>query len=962
MKRQIELYVREGNGNTGDYARVDLFDFEDINYTTRISDIRNIAKVLTDFTHSFTIPASKNNNLIFKHYNKFDILNGFDGRYKRDAIIKINGVDFRRGQISLNKTNSKKGNLYSYSLTFYGKVVSLNQLFGNDELESLYGVGTCLDDFNHELDGDYVSKGFGEGYQYDENNNSLDRAFSSLNFDYCFPFISADDYHYYDSNDGPSPKEGSNLSRNIHPSSTYNASIEQYTGVRAFALKPAIRVKWLIKAIEQKYNIQFSNDFFNNSSNEEFDKLFLWMNREKGRIDEQVGESVTQFGLDDFTYVSSNPTSLGDVVVNGNQLAPTGSAVDDYRYLIDFTITPSNNDGLYSWSAKDALTNNGFGGNNNVTGTQTVTCVYQNNGNVAPQIEVRTNGGITGAVFSNLEIRRERFEYDGNSGGGFQYQWEPAGVVSYTFDNPSVTFSEGINIGRNLPKMKITSFLQTLFKMFNLTAYFEYTSDEIVVDTMDSFYEDGSAYDISAMVDFDKQETMKALLYNKIEFKYKGDKTFAKSNSDDITNDDFGDELVDHNSTAVDSPLAFDGNKDYKVELPLEKMMYERQTDQADETVVTDVQWGWMANNEQSPVKGMPLFFYAFKKSSGTQIKFSLVDGGSSVNKTQYILPSNCLDLEDSTTQSLNWGSEFNEYDGVELTESLFKTYYQKYISDIYNVQTRLFKTSAILDTDMILNLRPNDSLIINNRSYRINKWQTNLTTGKTEFELINNINNAIITTSSSSGGGGSTSNPTIAITSSDVASGATTFDSTVTMVFTISEYTATFTIGDITATNGTMSNFSNVGGNVYEADFTATGDGSCSVQVNAGTFTNATGDSNTASNVYSWTKSTNTATGPTQTLTSFTVTDGGSTTSSSVVITMTPSEAVNPLTFTTSDIGVTNGVVSNLTNPIGDVWSYTITPIAAGLVTTFIAANRWNGATSGDGCQASNTFTFTKI
>ena len=136
MKRQIELYVREGNENTGEYARVDLFDFEDINYTTRVTDIRQIAKVLTDFTHSFTVPASKNNNLIFKHYNNFAILDGFDARYKRDAIIKINGVDFRRGQVSLSKTNSQKGNLYSYSLTFYGKVVSLKQLFGNDELES----------------------------------------------------------------------------------------------------------------------------------------------------------------------------------------------------------------------------------------------------------------------------------------------------------------------------------------------------------------------------------------------------------------------------------------------------------------------------------------------------------------------------------------------------------------------------------------------------------------------------------------------------------------------------------------------------------------------------------------------------------------------------------------------------------------------------------------------------------
>lgn len=742
MKRNVELYVRQGD-NDGDFARIDLFDFEDINYTTRVADIREIAKVLTDFTHSFTVPASKANNLVFKHYDNFTILDGFDARYKRDAIIKVNGVDYRRGQISLNKTNSQKGSLYSYSLTFYGKVVSLKQLFGDDELESLYGVGTCLDDFNHLLDGDYVSKGLGDGYNYDENTGSISRNFnSSHSGDYCFPLISADDYHYYDSGDGLSPR-GSTLSRNIHPSATYNASINQFTGIRAFALKPAIKVKWIIKAIEQKYNITFSNDFFNNNSISEIEDLMLWMNREKGRIDEQVGESVTQFGLTDFTFDSSTPSSLGSFVVNGNQLEPTGYFIGAHRYIITFDITPDNSNGLYSWSAKDALTNTSYGGSENVSGTHTATCTFDNNGAVVPQIEVRTNGGISSATFSNLEIRREEFTYDGNS-GGYPYQWEDDGLNNFTFNNPNITFSAGINIGRNLPKMKVSSFLQTLFKMFNLTAYFEYTSDEIVVDTMDNFYATGSSFDISDKVDYEKQETKKALLYNKIDFTYKGGDSFAKSASDDITNDDFGNESVDHNSTAVDSPLAFDGDKNYKVELPLEKVMYERMTDQDDETVVTDIQWGWMANSDGASIKGNPLFFYPHKVSGATQVRFSLVDGGSSVLKTQYIIPTNCVDVDDDSSQSLHFGSEFNEYTGNELPNSLFETYYKNYISDIYNIQSRLISVSAILDTNLILNLRPNDTLIINYKSFRINKWETNLTTGRTKFELINNINNLV--------------------------------------------------------------------------------------------------------------------------------------------------------------------------------------------------------------------------
>ena len=107
MKRQVELYI--SIGDSGQYTRADMFDFEDINYTTRIKDIRDIAKVLTDYSHSFTLPASSVNNKLFGHFDRFEVTGTFDARFKRDAIIKINGIDFRKGSISLNKANLKKG-------------------------------------------------------------------------------------------------------------------------------------------------------------------------------------------------------------------------------------------------------------------------------------------------------------------------------------------------------------------------------------------------------------------------------------------------------------------------------------------------------------------------------------------------------------------------------------------------------------------------------------------------------------------------------------------------------------------------------------------------------------------------------------------------------------------------------------------------------------------------------------
>ena len=69
--------------------RVDLFNDEIISLTQTIQNVKDIEKVFTDFSKSFTIPASKTNNKIFKHYYNTDITNGFDARKKVDARLEL---------------------------------------------------------------------------------------------------------------------------------------------------------------------------------------------------------------------------------------------------------------------------------------------------------------------------------------------------------------------------------------------------------------------------------------------------------------------------------------------------------------------------------------------------------------------------------------------------------------------------------------------------------------------------------------------------------------------------------------------------------------------------------------------------------------------------------------------------------------------------------------------------------
>ena len=766
MKRQVELYI--SRGDSGLYTRADMFDFEDINYTTRIKDIKDIAKVLTDYSHSFTLPASNVNNKLFGHFDRFDVTGQFDARFKRDAIIKINGIDFRKGQISLGKANLQKGSVYSYSVNFFGETVSLKQLIGDDKLDSLTGVGTHLDDFNHLIDGDYISKGYGEGYVYNSSLGTLNRAFSGSNFDYCFPFISASDYHYYDSNNGLSPRDNGNDSRNIHPNATYNASINQYTGVRALSLKPAIKIKWIVKSIEQKYNIEFSNDFFN-ETNQPYEKAFMWLNREKGTLDEQVGTSEIVLKLDDWTF-SSGDTSVGEAIAASAMLH--NSPRQDHRTR--FTVTPcdatgtTNNTGLWSFDAINAHNGKRDKQHINIQGPREIDCTWKSDGTKIPKFIISTTGGITHVKISQLRVTRILERSFPLSDVKDDSYWTYSGGST----TPQV-ISAGLNIARNLPDMGIMKFLSTLFKMFNLTAYFE---DGIIrVRTLDEFYDDGKYFDISKYVDYEKINVSKTLLYNKIDLIYEGQDTFALNQANAITGDQFGNERVDHNSEEIGSQLAFDGNSKYEVKLPLEKMMFERMTNQANDSEVTDIQWGWMVNKDSSAIKGKPLFFYANKVTGAEQHKFSYIDGGTSVTKTQLIVPSSQIDINDDDSQTNNWGSEYNEYSGQTVNNSLFETYYKNYISDIYDEQSRLFDFNAILPVNILLRIKPNDKFVINNKRYRINKFETNLTDGKTKLQLINEIGDGVVvetetddTTDTGSGDtgsgdtGGGTSNPTV--------------------------------------------------------------------------------------------------------------------------------------------------------------------------------------------------------
>jgi hypothetical protein len=142
MKRRIQVFI-EPVIDSGDYLQLELFNDEQIVVNSSVQNISDISKVFTDFSQSFTVPASTINNAIFKHFYQSDIgeINTagslVDHNKRRKAYIEIDLTPFRRGKISLEKSNLKNGQAESYTITFYGDIRALKDAFGEQKLSDL---------------------------------------------------------------------------------------------------------------------------------------------------------------------------------------------------------------------------------------------------------------------------------------------------------------------------------------------------------------------------------------------------------------------------------------------------------------------------------------------------------------------------------------------------------------------------------------------------------------------------------------------------------------------------------------------------------------------------------------------------------------------------------------------------------------------------------------------------------
>lgn len=716
--QQVQLFIKDADEQ---YQRIDLFKDETISLTQSIQNVKDIAKVFTDFTKSFSVPASKANNKLFKHYYNFDIVGGFDARVKTSGLIKLNGLDFKTGKIKLEGVDLKDNKPHTYRITFFGNLVNLKDLIGEDKIDSL----TFLDNFTLEYSPTQVKSLLTDGY----DKTVEGEAFSDV---IVAPLISCSTQLYYDSHthiedDG-----------NLH----YESGTGHRHGVRFDDLKYAIKVYAIIRAIEEKYKIEFTKDgtydFIKNYNNtfSLWGSLYLWMHRKSGKYASSVtGQGYARF-VDKWeadSSVASHQDSghTFNVEATSSSFILTGFTDDAPKYYTNsYSVTaklivhPVTADASKSYTLKHYLNGYLVGTHANLSGDQSGFGFQFRNG--INTIEVVSNESMEFTTFSvKCQIK---------AGGTFfdHGQWVD---ISSNFLLSVFEFYPT----QQIPEMKVLDFLTGLFKTFNLTAYVQ-DDGKIKIQTLDDFFDSSEDYDITEYVDVNSSKVDAGLPFSKLNFKFKESKSVLAAKFDQLNNKQFG--QLEYNA---ESSKNFAG-KEYKIEVPWEKMLFERLTDQSQQSnrIADDdiqIQYGLMLNENLQNYLGKPLLFFADGHSTGTTAPISFVEDSSTHSAVYwYHAPTHTIELGNTNYETLLFNEETDPFTKNQMTESLFENYYKNYVVDIFNEKRRLTKIKAFLPLKILKRFTLADTFIVSGKKYKINSITTNLQTGESDMELLNEV------------------------------------------------------------------------------------------------------------------------------------------------------------------------------------------------------------------------------
>jgi hypothetical protein len=507
MKRSVQIYI-EGE-------RIELFNDEEIQVNSSVQNINDLDKVKTDFSQSFTVPASPINNAIFQHFYQNEVNSTLNYSSRRDAYIEIDNILFRKGKVQLEKSDIKNLATDSYTITFYGEVTKLKDQFGEDKLSML----------------DYSA--YSHVYSGAEILNRITDL--GMDYDVRYPLISSRRVWQYNEPTTPLDNIDTNTGR------------IDYT-----ELFPSLKVEKIFEAIQSTYGVTFEGSWL---QSEQFQKLFL------------MCKNTNQF-----TFLT--PSERVDITNDINTSSFVADSVSNFiSYPFDYNLFSSGGTILYHVLTFRVLSVTTFDDYyidvykngvlvNTISGSG-VNDYYVETINTSA-FGVQTEMYFEVKASAELTITCDLYnEYYGGSATS-----APTLQQTYVVDCAPVVMSGDVNLSTNMPDIKVADFVSGIIKQFNLTLY-PVSDNRYYLEPLEDWYARGTIYDITEYTTTDDIEVKRVPLYKKIDFNYQKSESFMNNAFLRFFNRAYANLNYNFNVDA----------NDYTIQVPFEQPLFNKFTD-----------------------------------------------------------------------------------------------------------------------------------------------------------------------------------------------------------------------------------------------------------------------------------------------------------------------------------------------------------------------------------------------
>jgi hypothetical protein len=706
---KVDIYV---NG-----FRLDIFDDEEISINLSVQNVQDISKVFTDFTQGFTIPASPRNNEILQHYynanitssvittevggspvwnsigitwNTFNTVwnagatttstaNTFDGRLRQEARIEINSLPFRTGVIEVENVQLKGTEPYAYTLTFYGDVVTLTDLFGEDYLYDL-----DFSELNHEYTDTVVF------------NKLTTNDDTGLFYPLCSPVKN----WFYQSGSG----SGANNENNI----AHKTGGVGLRGIRYTELKPALKVQSILNAIAAQYGITFTGSFLSATP---FVDLSLWLHRYEGYL---------FAGGNDIAYQLINMNRNTGSGSQFNLSTDTWTVVDSKQY--DLQIAMKDVSENYELSVF----------RNGILDFSVLVPAHAASSVTTTMAALSFAAGDTVQLFIRPQTPTA-MTYQCTDYSGID---SDTASVSFSVDQTlSASYSFNVVVSDIMPEIKVKEFLAGILKMYNMVIV-PTTSTTFLLQPLEDWYAAGTDQNYQTYLDITEYTVDRPPLYREIEFKYQETGQILGFQYLQTNNVGFGDLnntfTFDGEEFLIELPFEcplFERLTDLHTGGLTNVLVYKSITSETNEDGIFN------------PYLGAPILFYGyFDDYDLTANKLTFVNADGSHEEVTVAWYANTSNRYSSAgaSHAITFGADIDPYHLQSVNQSLYNNEWSDYITDLYAKARRVYNVEAVLPIGKIITLNLQNAIIWNNTKYIINNVSLNMTTGKASFELLN--------------------------------------------------------------------------------------------------------------------------------------------------------------------------------------------------------------------------------